>query len=117
MSQRSEQLGAVILQNLNDFLIKDAELPRDCLVTVIDVRVDDDLETADVLLSVLPVDRTGEIVRLMRRLPGRIGRFLADRVKVRRIPRISFTIDDAALKYRSVERELQKLNLPEEKED
>jgi len=109
MSQRAEQLSAIILKDFNDFLLKEVELPRDCLVTITNAEVDDDLATVVIYLSVLPINRRGDIIKILNKQTGRFGRFLASRVKMRLVPKISFSYDETSLKYRSVERELEKI--------
>jgi ribosome-binding factor A len=113
MSQRAEQLSAIILKEFNDFLLKEMEIPRDCLATITNIEVDDDLATAVIYLSVLPITKRAEVIRMLNHSAGQFGRYLAPRVRMRLVPKFSFSYDDTALKYRSVERELEKIHSSE----
>ena len=110
MSRRSEQLSGEIQHYLNDFLVKEAEVPRDLLITITEVKVTEDLEMAFVSLSVLPVDKSGTAVRFFEAVMPEAARYLSRYLKIRRVPKIKVKIDEYALKHRRVERALEDIN-------
>lgn len=106
---RQDQLSQVVLQEFNNFLMRELELPSDCLATVTKVDVTNDLKNAFIFLSVLPINRAGSVLELMNRNLGEAARFLAKRLKLRIVPKLFVKIDDTELKYRKIERELDNL--------
>lgn len=106
---RHEQISQVILEAFNDFLIREAEMPRDCLATVTKVETTNDLKTAYISLSILPINRAGTILEFMKRHLGEAARYLGKRLKLHMVPKLVLRIDDSELKYRKVERELEKI--------
>lgn len=107
MSRRSEQISEEIHRYLNDFLVKEAEAPRDLLITITEVKVTEDLETAFVSLSVLPVTKAGTAVRFFKAILPEAARYLSRHLRLRRVPKINVKIDEFALKHRRVERALE----------
>ena len=109
MNSRHEQVSQVILRAFNDFLIKEAELPRDSMATVTKVAATNDLKTAFISLSILPINRAGTVLNFINRHLGEAARYLGRRLKLRLVPKLVLRIDDSELKYRKVERELEKI--------
>lgn len=109
MSHRAEQVGEVIKQGLNNFLIKEAEPPRNSLITITEVTVTPDLEQAFIKLSILPINRTGAVLKFIKRELSAISYYLSRHLRLRKIPKLEFKVDDYALKQRKVDRELEKI--------
>jgi ribosome-binding factor A len=110
MSHRAEQVSELLKQEMNNFLIKEAEPPRDMLITITEVEVTQDLEQAWVKVSILPINQTGLALRFLTRQLHEMNRYLQRHMRLRKIPKIEFKVDDFALKYRKVEREIEKFN-------
>ena len=89
-------------------MIRDLEFPRDCLATVTKVEVTNDLKQAFIYLSILPINRAGTVLEFMNRHLGEAARYLSKHLKLRIVPKLNLKIDDAELKYRKVDRELEK---------
>ncbi|MFA6304160.1 MAG: ribosome-binding factor A [Patescibacteria group bacterium] len=106
MSQRAEQLAEIIRRELDIFLIKEAEVPRDMFITITEVVVTDDLENSFIKASVLPVDKSGTALAFLKRNAGAAARYLSKQMVMRKVPKLDFKLDDFALKHRSVERAL-----------
>src|SRR3989339_616220 len=107
MSHRTEQISELIQRQLNDFLIKEAEPPRDILITITGVEVVKDLSHAFVEVSVLPIDKTGTAMDFLKRNLGAAGRYISRYSILRRVPKLMLKVDDSALKHRRVERALE----------
>ncbi len=110
MPHRPEQISEVIKQELNNFLIKEAEPPINTLITITEAAVTPDLEQAWVKVSILPINQTGLVLRFLTRQLSGMNRYLQRHVRLRKIPKIEFKVDDYALKHRKVEREIEKFN-------
>ena len=106
MSKRSEQISEVIKHELNNFLIKEAEPPKGTLITIIKVEVTDNLERAFVSLSILPINKTGTVLKFIKKELREATRYLKKHMALRRVPKLEVVVDDSALKLRSVDRAL-----------
>ena len=109
MSHRSEQLAEVIQRELNNFLIKEAEPPRNILITLTKTEVTNDLEHAFVDISVLPIGQTGTALEFLKKNLFWAKKYLRQHSLLRKLPEIHLKVDDSALKRRKIERELDKL--------
>ena len=109
MSKRAEQIAEVIQRELNNYLIKEAEPPRNLLITLTKVEVTNDLEHAFVDISILPINQTGTALNFLKKNLFAAKNFLRRHSVLRKLPEIHLRIDDFALKSRKIERELEKL--------
>ena len=107
MSYRTEQIAEVIQHQLNNFLIKEAEPPRDMLITITGVEVTKDLSHAFIEVSVLPVNKTGTALVFLKKNLSVAGRYISQYSTLRRVPKLMLKVDDSALKHRRVERALE----------
>ncbi|HCC73500.1 MAG TPA: ribosome-binding factor A, partial [Candidatus Komeilibacteria bacterium] len=80
MPKRAEQIAEVIQRKLNDFFIREIEFPRDSLVTITNVRVTPDLKHAILLLSILPITKTGTVLKIITKRLGQARRFLSQQL-------------------------------------
>ena len=115
MFSRSEKIAEVIHKELNNFLIKESEPPKDTFITVTKVEVTKDMSAAFVFLSVLPVTKSGLALNYFKRISGPAAHYISRYLTLFKVPKLIIKIDDFAIKHRSVERELNKL-AEEEKE-
>jgi len=104
MSQRSEQLSEVIKHELNNFLIREVESPKDTLITITKVELTPDLERAIVHISVLPIDKAGTALKFVKKNLGEAARYLNKHSVMRKVPKLSVSLDDYELKHRRIDR-------------
>ena len=93
MSQRTEQVSALIQERIGEFFSKHLEL-KDALVTVTRVETAPDLKHANVFISVLPESRRGSGLAAVTKLRGEVGRSLFRDLSMRPVPAIHFQIDE-----------------------
>lgn len=110
MSKRSEQISEVIRQHLNDFIIRELELPKNSLITITKIETSEDLKHTFIYVSILPVNKTGTALRFLNDNLGRMRHHLNENLRVHHIPKLKIVVDDSALKTRGVEREIEELN-------
>ena len=107
MSRRSEKLAEIIQREINVFLMREVEFPLDSLVTLTQTEVSPDLKHAVIHLSILPITKTGNILKLVNRSIGPARHFLSGKLTLFRCPELKFVVDDSALKSRQVEKALE----------
>ncbi|MBU1130768.1 30S ribosome-binding factor RbfA [Patescibacteria group bacterium] len=110
MSKRSEQVSEVIKHQLNEFIIKELEPPKDSLITITKIETSEDLKYTLIFVSILPVNKTGTAFKFLNNNLGRMRHHLNKNLKIHHIPQLKIVVDDSALKTRKVEREIEKLD-------
>jgi len=107
MSVRAEQIGEVIKRELNNFIIKELEPPKDSMITITGVELTNDLEKAFIRISVLPVSKAGSAMEYFKKQLGGAAKYLQHNMVMRRVPKMEILIDDYALKHRRIEKALE----------
>ena len=97
MTHRIEQVNKLIRRELSDLLQRQVKDPRlDTFVAVTDVSTSTDLRHAKVFVSHLGTEaEKQEILRVLESASGFLRKELAQTLKMRRIPELSFCWDDS----------------------
>jgi ribosome-binding factor A len=93
MSERINQINELIKQELAKILLEDINFDEGTMVTVMDVNVSNNLETANVWISIFPEGKTGGTLEIIKKSIGKIQKALNRRTSMRFTPRISFRLD------------------------
>ncbi len=102
---RKDRMASVIQKELSELVQHEIEF-RGALVTITHVEVVADLETARVLISVLPEEKSALVLKVLKKFQLRLQRMLLLKMNVRPMPRISFEIDRGAENAAAVEKSL-----------
>jgi ribosome-binding factor A len=97
MSHRIEQVNKLLRRELSDLLQRQVKDPRlDSFVVVTEVSTSTDLRHAKVFVSHLGSEaEKQEILRVLSSASGFLRKELAQHLKMRRIPELSFCWDDS----------------------
>jgi ribosome-binding factor A len=96
MTRHQEQVDAVVHRGIQKILGRGLNDPRvRGLVTVTKVSVSPDSSEARVWCSVLPAKNAASALHGLRAAAGWIGRRLGDEVRMRRVPRLRFVLDES----------------------
>lgn len=96
MSHRTEQVASTIERALQDQLARGLSDPRvKGLITITGVRVTDDLKTAIVRVSVLPVEHQELTMHGLKSAARHIRHQIADRLAMKRTPELVFELDES----------------------
>ena len=107
MTRRTDQVAASIHRAVQTLLGRGLGDPRvRGLVSVTRVTVDDDLARASVFVSVLPAERGPLTVDGLRAAAARIRSKMGQAVRLRRVPRLSFFLDESIKKQAELEERL-----------
>lgn len=112
MSQRTEQVGALMTQHINEVLIRDFEPPIGCMITISHVEPAPDLKTAKVFISVLPEKMSGTGLQALRKQAGHIQGVINKKLSMRFVPRITWVYDETNLKLDRIDRALNNVDEP-----
>lgn len=88
---RDEKIKEVIIRLAAEFLKRH---PQDSsLVTVTDIELTRKGRGANVFVTVLPDERTGEALKFLRRIRSDFRKYVMEHSRLARIPRFEFEID------------------------
>jgi ribosome-binding factor A len=98
MSRRTERLNDLIQEELSDLLLRELRDPRldGVLISITHVEVAPDLSTARVSVSVMAEPAAqAEAIKALTAAGGYLHRELKHRIQIRRVPILSFRLDDS----------------------
>jgi ribosome-binding factor A len=99
MPHRPDQVASLIRRAVQTVLGRGLHDPRvRGLVSVTGVRVDPDLSHAAVYVSVLPAERSALALKGLERAAARIQTQVGEAVQLRRVPRLTFHLDESLKK-------------------
>lgn len=107
MTHRTEQVNSTLQRAVQTVLARGLSDPRiRGLVSVTRVRVDDDLSHATVYVSVMPEEHAELTMHGLRAAAARIRSDVGRAVRIRRMPGLSFRLDDSIKQQARLERSL-----------
>lgn len=113
--RRPQRLGQRILEEISELLAGELKDPRIGLATVTGVRVTPDLRQAMVGISVLgSAEEKKQTLEGLRAAAPFIRHALAERLDIRRVPEISFRLDDSAERAARIDELLHKAHTEKE---
>ncbi|MFA5075880.1 MAG: ribosome-binding factor A [Patescibacteria group bacterium] len=116
MSKRTEQVSELIRQKLGEIIIREIELPKNVLITVVKVETSADLKYAKIWLTVTPTAATGVAYGLVRGNYRELRRLLAEEIDLQFAPQLLLRLDKTAIKVAEVEQLLQEIKAEKETE-
>lgn len=108
-SHRLPQLASLIQHELGVLLPRELELPAGVFLTVTKVVVVDDLSQARVGVSVLPFARRREALAALASARWDIQRSVNQRLRLYRVPKLEFYLDESGERAATIEGLLDKL--------
>ena len=111
MGLRREKLNSIFLKEISDIIRFSLKDPHIGFVTVMDVDVTNDLSYAKVYVSFLGKEERNEAgLKALNRAKGHIRSELARRVKVRKIPELTFLLDESFKKAQRIDDIIEHIN-------
>lgn len=92
MYQRYQRVTSLIQEELNKIILREMEFDG-ALVTVTEVQVQKDLDYANVLVSVIPNERSEDVVEKLSKNAKYLEHLLFKKINIRPMPVIRFTLD------------------------
>lgn len=117
MSIRTEKIAEIIKKELSVILLRETNDPALGLVTITTVKVSGDLNNAKVYVSVLDKERRQITLDHLNNAKGHFRSKLAGRIKIRRVPEISFYIDDTLDYVENINRLIRKIHENDNQKD
>lgn len=92
MYQRYQRVTSLIQEELNKVILREMEFDG-ALVTVTEVQVQKDLDYANVLVSVIPDDRSEDVLKTLEKQSKYLEHMLFKKINIRPMPVIRFVLD------------------------
>ena len=94
---RLNKISRLLQKELGDMFLKFTQTTHGTLISVTSVKISPDLSVAKAYLSIFPVEKTEEVLSMIKKSSKGIRFELAQRVRhqLRRIPELSFFLDDS----------------------
>lgn len=103
MTRRTEQLSSVVHRAVQSVLSEGLSDPRlQCVVTITEVRVTDDLQEAIIGVSIMPAKFESRATRALMDASNFIRREAGERVAMARMPKLVFKLDRSAKRQAAV---------------
>lgn len=109
-STRLEKINQLLRQKISEFILKEVELPSDCFATVTRVKTSKDLRSAEVYVSILPLDHQDKIFFILQSNLARIQADLAKYLQMKNTPKLKLVIDDQGKKANKIEKLLDEIS-------
>src|SRR5437868_5039493 len=113
MTVKQERMADRIREILSSLLLMEVTDPALQGVTVTDVKLDQELEYANVYVNALGDElRERDVMAGLKRANGFLRHELAQRVKLRRAPMLRFHWDTTLIRGEAIEQALDRLDVP-----
>ncbi len=90
MAYRIEKINKLLAREVANLFLRELELPPSIIATVIGVDTSPDLRYADVLVSVLPSEKTNTTIKLIKKNIYKLQKIIDRRLKMRPVPKLRF---------------------------
>ena len=108
-SRRLQKLESLLRSEVGANLERELELPPNTLLTITSVTVLPDLSQARLGVSILPVDRSQRIFKLLAAKAPNLQQLVNRRLRLYRVPRLNFYLDSSLAEADHIDRLLDSL--------
>ena len=104
MSFRKQQLNSLIRNEVARAMQKEVDFPVGALASVTEVRVSQDLDYADVMISVFPSNKKDGALKALNAKRAEIQTILFKKMNIATLPKLRFNHDPGSEKSANIER-------------
>ncbi len=108
MSQRILRINQLLRQEISQSLLREIDFTN-VLVTVTEVETSPDLRQAKVKISVMPTEKSEQVLKILERNIYRLQQILNKKLTMKTVPKIRFVIDQIEVKAQRIEEILEKM--------
>lgn len=91
-TRRIDKINNLLAKEVANLFLRELELPPEIIVTVIGVDTSPDLNYADILISILPANKTGSILSAIRKKTFKLQKAIDRHLQMRPVPKIRFSV-------------------------
>jgi ribosome-binding factor A len=111
---RIDQVNELLKQEIAKIFLEQVEFNPDVMVTVMSADTSDNLETANIWISVFPENKSKDNLNYLNEIIGDIQRSLNRKLAMRFVPRIAFKIDKSEDYASSIDKVFKKIEKNED---
>ena len=108
MTDRIKRVNQLIKEKIADILVKELSFD-DVLITVQNVDTSKDLKYAKVGISIMPFERSEEILKILQNQTSNVQKELNKAIQIKFVPKIKFEIDIGEEKADRIEKILREI--------
>ncbi|HAO81570.1 MAG: Ribosome-binding factor A [Parcubacteria group bacterium GW2011_GWD2_43_10] len=109
-NRRLPKLESLLRSEVGSAMERELELPGGALLTITSVKVLPDLSQTRIGVSILPTEKQDQVFKILISATANLQRIVNRRLKLYRVPRISFYFDDSLEKADKIDRLLDNLS-------
>jgi len=109
MTKRITQINELIQRELSQIVLREIEFSLDILMTITRVETSQDLEHAKIYISVIPEQKSEDIIRILNSQIYKLQGLLNRRLNIQPCPRIDFVEEKETVKADEIEKVLEEL--------
>ena len=109
MTDRIKRINQLIKEKIADILLRELSFDKDILVTVQNVDTSRDLRYAKVGISIIPFNKSEEILKILEKQTPHIQIQLNKVIETKFVPKIKFEIDTGEEKADRIEKILKEI--------
>ncbi|MDP3057416.1 MAG: ribosome-binding factor A [bacterium] len=91
MTRRIEKINKLLAQEVSRLFLTEIDFPEGIFVTVGSVDTSPDLKYADILVAIIPDNKTGTALGIIRKKIYKIQKALDRRLEMRPVPKLRFS--------------------------
>ena len=114
-TRRIEKINKLLAQEVSRLFLTEIDFPEGIFVTVGNVDTSPDLKYADVLVAILPDDKTGTALNIIRKKTYKIQKTIDRRLEMRPVPKLRFS--PAAVEPERISQLFEKIKKEKKPED
>lgn len=99
---RIRQVNELLFRAISAIIREELELPLGAFVTITEVKTARDLKSAVLFITILPNSQRGSIFEFLQKKTHFMQHALTKRIKLQWIPRLTFELDDGAIKAQRI---------------
>ena len=108
MASKIERIQTLIMRNISEIIQFELRNPNLGFISIPEVKVSKDFSHAKVYVSFIKEEDIKEGMKILEKSKGFIRSELAQRLDIRRVPEISFVLDEGSEKERRISELLKK---------
>ena len=111
MAYQKERFASYLEQKVSEFFLREGRkvLPAEAFISVTRVIPNESGDEAEIFVLIFPERLSREIFKEVRHMGSAARKFLADKIKRRKIPNIVFKLDNAQEREVRLEKLLEKV--------
>ena len=106
--KRIKKINELVKREISQIILREIEFPEGALITVINVETSIDLLEAKIWISVFPINKSTQVIKILLKKIGHLQSLLNRRLIMYHSPRIKFLLDKGEESVSRIENILNK---------